>query len=223
MPAQRERLPTALRVRRGRGDPLGRDETIGDRLNRPLSRNETVRPRDRAQSRTLRDRPLNRKTLNDRLAPPTIPQRAADHPEQPIERNKQNGEADPENGDARVDDEPLHHEADRTRASMTTMRKPARGPHTTRVVEQDKKRDAVAETHFKSNFSSWVSRYVVSLCHTVSHHVNTILLQCAPNLFNLPLIHTTNTNSTVDLAVTVLKNFELKRDTIQTENDVPAR
>ena len=65
MPAQRKKLPTALRARRGRGSPLGRDET--------------VRPRDRARSRTLQDRPLNRETLSDRLTPLTIPQQTTQY------------------------------------------------------------------------------------------------------------------------------------------------
>ena len=58
---------------------------------------------------------------------------------------------------------------------------------------------------------------------TVSHNVNTALLQCAPNLFNLLLVHTTNANTTVNITLTVLKNFELKRDTVQTKNDFPAQ
>lgn len=53
--------------------------------------------------------------------------------------------------------------------------------------------------------------------------VNAFLLQYALNRLNILLILAGNTNVTLDLAVTVLKNFELKRDTIQTENDVPAR
>lgn len=59
--------------------------------------------------------------------------------------------------------------------------------------------------------------------HAISHNVNTTPLQCAPNLFNLLLIHATNTDTTIDLTVTVLHNFELKRDTVQTKNDFPAQ
>lgn len=60
-------------------------------------------------------------------------------------------------------------------------------------------------------------------CHTVSHNVNTMLLQCAPNLFNLLLIYTTNANATINLTVTVLHDFELKRDTVQPKNYLPAQ
>lgn len=59
--------------------------------------------------------------------------------------------------------------------------------------------------------------------HTVSYEVNTFLLQYALNRLNILLILAGNANVTLDLAVTVLENFELKRDSIQTENDVPAR
>lgn len=45
--------------------PLSRNETIGYRPSRPLNRNETVRPRDRARKRPLRQRPPNRETLSD--------------------------------------------------------------------------------------------------------------------------------------------------------------
>ena len=94
---------------------------------------------------------------------------------------------------------------------MTTMMKPAPGAHATRIVERARERDAVMESHFQSNLSCWMGWYVaVSPCHAISHNVNTILLQCAPNLFNLLLIHTTNTNAAVNLTVTVLNNFKLK-------------
>lgn len=84
------------------------------------------------------------------------------------------------------------------------------GAHATRVIERARKRDTVAKTHFQCDLSGWVGWHVAGLCHTVSHNVNTILLQCAPNLFNLLLIHTTNTNATINLTVTVLHNFKLK-------------
>lgn len=64
---------------------------------------------------------------------------------------------------------------------------------------------------------------IVGLCHIVSYEVNAFLLQYALNRLNILLILAGNANVTLDLAVTVLKNFELKRDTVQTENDVPAR
>lgn len=98
------------------------------------------------------------------------------------------------------------------------------GAHAARVVERARERDAVAKTHFQSNLSGWMGWYVViSHCHTISYETNAFLLQYALNRLNIPLILAGNTNVTLDLAVTVLKNFDLKRDTIQTENDVPAR
>lgn len=109
----------------------------------------------------------------------------------------------------------------RNETIATTMRKPVPRAHTARVVERARKQDTVAERHFQSNLSHWTSWYVVG--RTVSHNVNTVLLQCAPNLLNLLLIHTSNTNATVDLTVTVLHDFELKRDTVQPKNDFPAQ
>ena len=68
-----------------------------------------------------------------------------------------------------------------------------------------------ALTARRSRWSNLVDWYVaVGHCHAISHNVNTVPLQCAPNLFNLLLIHTTNANATGDLAVTILHNFELK-------------
>lgn len=142
----------------------------------------------------------------------------------PVERGEHDSQTRPEDGDARVDDEPFHHEAHGTNASVTTTRKPVPGAHAARVVERSGQRDTVTKTHFQSNLSSRVGWYiVVRPCHAISHNVNTVLLQCAPNLFNLLLIHATNTNATVNLTVTVLHNFELKRDTVQTKNDFPAQ
>lgn len=63
----------------------------------------------------------------------------------------------------------------------------------------------------------------VSHCHTISHNINTVLLQRALNLFNLLLIHTSNANAAVDITITVFNNFELKRDTVQTKNNLPAQ
>ena len=106
----------------------------------------------------------------------------------------------------------------------TTTRDPTLGARAARVVERARERDMVAETHFQSNLSHWTYWHVaVSHCHAISHNINTVLLQCAPNLFNLLLVHATNANATVNLAVTVLHNFELKRDTVQTKNDFPAQ
>ena len=198
-----------------RAPPRSRNETIGDRLNPPLNRNKTIRSQDR---------PLNRKTLSDRLAPLPIPQRTTNHPEQPIERSKHDSQTRPEDSNARIDNKPLHHEAHGTSARVTTMRKPVPGAHATRVVERTRKRNTVAKTHFQSDLSNLAGWYVaVSPCHAISHNVNTILLQCAPNLLNILLIHTTNTNATVNLTVTVLHDFELKCDTVQPKNDFPAQ
>lgn len=139
------------------------------------------------------------------------------------ERGDHDSQTSPEENDARIDDEQLHHEAHKTSASATTTRKPMPGPYAARVVERARERDAITETHFQSNLSCWTYWHVASLCHTVSHNVNTALLQHTPNLFNLLLIHTANTNATVNLAVSMLNNFKLKRDTVQTKNDFPAQ
>lgn len=209
--------------------PIRAERSAPDSHALPLGRDETIRPRDRARNRPLRQRPLrqrplNRETPSDRLAPPTIPQRTANHQEQTIERSKHDSQTSHEDGDARIDDKSLHHEAHRTSASVTTTRKPALRPHATRLVERAGKWNTVAKTHFQSDLSNLVGWHVaVSHCHAISHNVNTVLLQCAPNLLNLLLIHTTNANATVDLAITVLNNFKLKRDTVQAKNDFPAQ
>jgi len=151
---------SVLRKRRRAGAPAHtyRSELKGlplDSHTLPLGRNETVRPRPRTWSRTPQDRPLNRETLNDRLAPLTIPQRMTDHPEQTAERGKQDNEASPEDRGTRVDDE-LHHEAHRARAAMITTREPVLQAHTTRVVERARERDTVAENHFRPDLSGWM-------------------------------------------------------------------
>ena len=64
---------------------------------------------------------------------------------------------------------------------------------------------------------------IVNLCCTVSYEVNAFLLQYALNRLNILLILAGDANVAIDLAVTVFKNFELKRDTIQAENYMPAR
>lgn len=140
-----------LRKRRGAGTPAHTP---------PLGRNETVRPRNRVQSRPLRQRPLNGGTLSDRPAPLAIPQQTADHPEHPVERGKHDSQTCPENDDTRVDDKPFHHEAHGARASATTARKPALRAHTTRLVERARERDTVAKTHFQSNLSRRMGRLV---------------------------------------------------------------
>jgi hypothetical protein len=118
----------------------------------PLGRNEAVGP----PNRPLRKRPLNREALSDRLTLPTIPQRTTDHPEHTIERGNHDSRTNPEDNDARVDDEPFHHEAHRASAGVTTTREPMPGAHTPRVVEGARERDAVAECHFQSDLSSQV-------------------------------------------------------------------
>ena len=191
------------------------------RRERPSSRIPIRAKRSTLDSHTL---PLNGEALSDRLALLPVPKRTADHPEQPVERGEQDGETGPEENDARVDDEQLHRELAESRAATTTAREPVLGAHATRVIERARKRDAIAESHFQSNLSSQVGWYVaVSHCCTVSHNVNTVLLQCAPDLFNLLLIHTTNANAAVNLTVTVLNNFELERDTVQAKNDFPTQ
>lgn len=192
--------------------PLSRDETIGGELNWLLGQNEAIWPRGGARYRPLRQRPT----------PLAIPQRTTDHPEHAIERGKHDSQTSPKKDDGGIDDA-LHHKAHGARTTVATARKPMPGPHAARIVERAGKRDTVAETHFRSNLSSWVGRYVVNLCHTVSYDVNTVLLQHAPNLLSVPRINTSNANATVDITITVLNNFELKRDTVQTENDPPTQ
>ena len=109
----------------------------------------------------------------------------------------------------------------RNETIVTTMGKPIPVAHTARAVKQTRKRDTVAERHFQSNPSHCTSWHVIG--HTVSYEINTLLLQYALNRLNILLILAGNADITLDLAVTVLKNFELKRDTIQTKNDMPAR
>lgn len=76
----------------------------------------------------------------------------------------------------------------------------------------------------QSNPSSWVSQYViVDLCRTTLDDVNTVLFQHAADLLNIIHIHAGNADTTFDLAVTVLNNFKLKRDAVQTKNDLPAQ
>lgn len=62
-------------------------------------------------------------------------ERTANHPEQPIERGKHDSQTSPEENDARIDDEPFHHEAHGTSASVTTTRKPVLRAYTAQVIE----------------------------------------------------------------------------------------
>lgn len=72
--------------------------------------------------------------------------------------------------------------------------------------------------------SSWVGWcVVVSLCHTVSQNVNVVLLQHATDLLNIIHIHAGNANAALNLTITVLNNFDLKRDAVQPEDDLPAQ
>lgn len=180
--------------------PLGRDETIGDR-------------------------PLGRDTLSDRLTLLPVSQQTTNHPEHTVERGDHDSQTNPEENDARVDDEPFHHEAHRARASVTTTRKPVPGPHATRVVERPGKWNTVAKTHFQSDLSNRGGGMLLlaSVTYTVSYEVNAILLQYAPNLLDILRINAGDTDITLDLTITVLNNFDLKRDTIQTKNDFPAQ
>lgn len=118
-----------------RDRPPGRNETVGDELNRPLQK-----------------WPPNGEALDNRLAPPTVPQRTTDHPEHTVERDDHDSQTSPEENDARIDDEPLHHEADRAVAGVTTTRKPAPGPHATRIVERARERNTVTEHHLDLTF-----------------------------------------------------------------------
>lgn len=147
--------------------PIRAERPTTDSYALPLGRDETVRPRDRAQGRPLRQRPLNRETLTDRPAPLTPTQRTAHRPEQPVERGDHDSQSRPEANDARVDDEPFHHEAHGTSASVTTTRKPTLRAYTARVIERPGKRNTVAKTHFQSDLSNSVGWHVViNPCHT---------------------------------------------------------
>ena len=129
----------------------------------------------------------------------------------------------PRQPDATVEPE-RNHKGRAGPAAATATRKPASGARTARAVEQVEERDAVAERHFRSNLSCWwVGMSLLASYRTVSHNVNIVLLQYAPNLLNVPLIHAGNTNAAVNLTVTVLHNFKLKRDTVQAKNYLPAQ
>lgn len=125
---------------------------------------------------------------------------------------------------ARVDDEPLHREVEKAGVGVTTTRKPMPRAYTARAIERPGKWDTIAKTHFQSDLSNLVGWYVViTPCRTISYDVNVVLLQHLPDLLNIIHIHTGNTNAAVDIAVTVLNNFKLKRNAVQTKNDFPAQ
>lgn len=118
----------------------------------------------------------------------------------------------------------LHNETHRAGTRTTTTRNPVLGAHTTRVIEGARKRNTIAKTHLQSNLSSRAGWHVIGgLCRTVSYEVNAFLLQHALNPLDILLILASNANVALNPTVAVLKNFELKRDTIQAENYVPAR
>lgn len=95
------------------------------------------------------------------------------------------------------------------------------GARAARVVERTGKRDSAAEKHFRSNLSRRTSWYAVG--HVVLYEVNTVLLQHATNLLGLLRVYASNTNTALDLAVTVLNDLDLERDAVQTKNDFPAQ
>ena len=146
MPARRKRSSklreTAATSRSTSRNARGKNVRRGQ--DRPPSRNKTIKPRDRARSRALQQRPLNKETRGNRLTLPTVPQRTADHPEQTAERGNHDRQTSHEDSDAWVDDEPLHREIEETRARTTTTRNPVLEAHTARVAERARKRNTIA-------------------------------------------------------------------------------
>ena len=71
--------------------------------------------------------------------------------------------------------------------------------------------------------SSYLPGQNVGFCRTTLDDVNAVLLQHAPDLLNILHIHAGNANTTLEPAVAVLNNFELKCDAVQTKNDFPAQ
>ena len=100
-------------------------------------------------------------------------------------------------------------------------------PPSRATTKQRMRRQSHRETlraPIRSHLSRRVGWHViVGPCRTVSQNVNAILFQYAPNLLNIIHIHASNADTTLDLAVTVLNDFELKRDTVQPKNDLPAQ
>lgn len=64
---------------------------------------------------------------------------------------------------------------------------------------------------------------IIGHYRTILDEVNALPLQYTLNTLNILPILAGNTDIALDLAVTILKNFKLKCDTIQTENYMPAR
>ena len=97
------------------------------------------------------------------------------------------------------------------------------GPHmVTSTIPRSHGTADVMSVQFSGTFR--IGRVGMSLlCHTALDDVNAILFQHTPNLLNIIHIHAGDTDTTVDITVTVLNDLELKRDTIQTKNDFPAQ
>ena len=95
-------------------------------------------------------------------------------------------------------------------------------PHALTQTERTGHQDAVTKTHFQSKPFK-LSGLIVNPCLTVSDNINTFLLQRTPNLLNILHFHTGNTDAAIDIAVTMLNDFELKRDAIQAKDDFPAQ
>ena len=68
-----------------------------------------------------------------------------------------------------------------------------------------------------------LSGLFVNLYHTISDEINAALLQYTPNLLSILHTHASNADAALELAVKMLNNFELKRDTVQAKNDLPAQ
>ena len=187
-------------------------------------RDETVRPRDRARSRPLRQRPLNGEApgLNLTLLVPQLP---ADQPSAAGDGGREEANYESQHADHRVD-EAVADEGPREglrTGRVVVVAAPVAATSADSASESDEivEGEVVANSHFRSDLSRWARWRVVG--HNVSHNVNTMLLQYAPNLLSTLRIHARNTNTTLNLAITVLNNFELKRDAIQPKNDLPAQ
>ena len=77
------------------------------------------------------------------------------------------------------------------------------------------------QSDFNPTLHVWVG--VSLLCRAVLDDVDTVLFQHTPNLLNILHIHAGNTDTALDPTVTMLKNFDLKRDAVQTKNNFPAQ
>lgn len=101
----------APRKRQGRAAYTYQSESKGPPSTVTRSRRAgTIRPRDGARNRTLRQRPLNGEALSNLLTLP-LPQRPTDQPVEAVERGNHDSQTSPKKDDAGIDDEPFHHEA----------------------------------------------------------------------------------------------------------------